>query len=91
MSWNDVEITPKGKLRYEAIIDECRVITSHTIYLYVETKHFLFQYRKDAWAMSILEYSTDKPQRLPIIDIGVRDVGEPNQAFWIEIGAVCFS
>ncbi|KAG5898590.1 hypothetical protein JTB14_016601 [Gonioctena quinquepunctata] len=72
MSSNDVEITPKGKLRYEALTDECR-------------------YRKNSWAQTVISYSTDKPSRLPITDVGVRDIGEPDQAFWIEIGAVCFS
>lgn len=40
MSWNDVEITPKGKLRYEAIIDECRVIAVQAIYFDFEIKMF---------------------------------------------------
>lgn len=48
------------------------------------------QHRLPAYAQTILTYKTDKPTRLPIIDIAVRDVGELNQQFWIEIGAVCF-
>lgn len=73
LSYNDNEITPKGnRLRYEALLDECR-------------------YKKNIWAKSILEYSTDKPQRLPIVDIGLRDIGDSGQEFYLEIGAVCFS
>lgn len=58
--------------------------------LFDELKYLFFQYRKDVWAKSVLEYTTDKPSRLPITDIVVRDVGKPDQAFWVEIGAVCF-
>lgn len=86
-----MEITPKGnKLRYEAVLDECKVgLEGHLGF-----GRFIggmFQYRKDSWAKSILEFNTDKPSRLPIMDIGVRDVGKPDQSFWVEIGAVCFS
>lgn len=45
MSFNDVEITPKGgKLRYEAIIDDCKVrldIEKVCIYCYEMGKSFL--------------------------------------------------
>lgn len=92
MTFNDVEITPKGgKLRYEAIIDECKVRLTTEKNQYVTVfKYVIFQYRKDVWAKSVLEYTTDKPSRLPITDIVVRDVGKPDQSFWVEIGAVCF-
>ena len=52
---------------------------------------YMFQMRKDTWAKSVLSYKTDKTARLPIIDVGIRDFGGPNQAFWVEIGPVCFS
>lgn len=48
------------------------------------------QHRTAHYGQSVLGYSTDKPMRLPIIDIAIRDVGETHQQFWIEIGAVCF-
>lgn len=48
------------------------------------------QHRSSTYAQTILSYKTEKPTRLPIIDIAVRDIGESNQQFWIEIGAVCF-
>lgn len=73
MSYNDNEITPKGhRLRYEAIVDECK-------------------FKKNTWEKTILEFSTDKTQHLPIVDVGLRDVGGEGQEFSVEIGAVCFS
>jgi hypothetical protein len=47
--------------------------------------------RQDAWAKTVLNYKTDKTARLPIVDIGIRDIGDRNQAFWVEIGPACFS
>lgn len=48
------------------------------------------QSRSDAWAKTIIAYKTDKASRLPFMDVAIRDIGEPGQAFWIEIGSVCF-
>uniref|UniRef100_A0A0A9WMQ7 Collagen alpha-1(II) chain n=2 Tax=Lygus hesperus TaxID=30085 RepID=A0A0A9WMQ7_LYGHE len=42
------------------------------------------------WKKTALTYSTDNPSRLPIIDIAMRDVGDKNQRFRIEIGPACF-
>lgn len=47
--------------------------------------------RLPTWASTKIEYRTEKPQRLPFVDIGVRDVGEPNQSFKIELGPVCYA
>ncbi|KNC33449.1 hypothetical protein FF38_09854, partial [Lucilia cuprina] len=46
--------------------------------------------RSNSWDKSILTYTTDKSQRLPIVDIAVRDIGNANQEFRIELGAACF-
>lgn len=46
MSWNDVEITPKGKLRYEATLDECKVMTSSLIKILYYNQHFYFSTTK---------------------------------------------
>lgn len=43
------------------------------------------------WSSTKIEYKTNKPQRLPFIDVGLRDVGESDQAFKIELSHVCFS
>ncbi|GIY03063.1 collagen alpha-1(II) chain, partial [Caerostris extrusa] len=60
-------------------------------------KHFVYhssvdgcQNRSDDWSFTILNYSTNKPQRLPIIDIAPRDVGLKDQEFGISIGQACF-
>ncbi|GFQ86218.1 hypothetical protein TNCT_224451, partial [Trichonephila clavata] len=42
-------------------------------------------------AQSALKYETDKPQRLPVVDIAFRDIGSRNQEFGIDLGPVCFS
>lgn len=49
------------------------------------------KHRSTTWATTKISYTTNKPQRLPFVDIGLRDVGRPNQAFKIELGPVCFS
>lgn len=46
--------------------------------------------RSPFWSKSILSYTTEKATRLPILDVALRDIGEQNQKFWIEIGPVCF-
>lgn len=43
------------------------------------------------WDSTTVIYRTDKPMRLPITDIGLRDVGKPDQSFKIEVGPVCYS
>lgn len=74
MTWNDVELSARGKrkYRYRSLEDGCKSKPSQ-------------------WGQTTLRYATDSPQRLPIVDIGIRDIGKPNQKFRLEIGAVCFS
>lgn len=50
----------------------------------------LSQLRADTWAKTVLTFETDKPSRLPFVDIGVTDIGEANQQFMLEIGMACF-
>lgn len=47
--------------------------------------------RKSSWGKTIITYSTDKPLRLPLVDIAVRDFGSANQKFFVEINPVCFT
>nr|ALJ10931.1 collagens [Dolomedes sulfureus] len=49
------------------------------------------QNRDNNWAQTIVKYSTDKPQRLPIVDVGFKDIGQRSQEFGIDLGPVCFS
>lgn len=46
---------------------------------------------QDSWGETVVEVSTKKTERLPIIDVGIQDIGQPNQEFKIEVGPVCFS
>lgn len=47
--------------------------------------------KQSTWASTKVSYRTDRPQRLPFTDVGLRDVGGEDQAFKIEVGPVCFS
>jgi len=49
------------------------------------------QYKSAEWARSVFEVRTEKTQRLPLVDIAVRDAGSADQEFGLEIGPVCFS
>jgi len=49
------------------------------------------QWKKSEWAKTVINYKTDKAARLPIVDISVRDIGDKDQSFWVELGRVCFS
>lgn len=42
------------------------------------------------WGQTVLQYKTNKPSRLPIVDIAPLDIGGPEQEFGVEIGPVCF-
>lgn len=53
--------------------------------------HFLLKQKKPIWQKTVIEYKTDKPQRLPVVDIAVHDVGTQDQEFGLTIGPVCFS
>ncbi|KAK8772156.1 hypothetical protein V5799_024598 [Amblyomma americanum] len=46
--------------------------------------------RSEQWSNSLLQYKSDKPQRLPIADVAPRDIGFKNQEFGLEIGPACF-
>lgn len=48
------------------------------------------QYRSNDWSKTVITYTTEKSSRLPLTDVAIRDISEPDQKFWIEIGAVCF-
>jgi len=47
--------------------------------------------KSNTWSSTKIRYATDKAQRLPFVDIGLRDVGDANQSFKIELGPVCFA
>lgn len=43
------------------------------------------------WGKTVFEIKTKKTNRLPIMDIGITDIGDDNQSFKVELGRVCFS
>ena len=49
------------------------------------------QDKKPDWASAVLNINTNKPTRLPIVDLRVADFGDMDQAFKVEVGQVCFS
>lgn len=56
-----------------------------------EVKHDACQYKANTWAQTVFEVRTEKTQRLPLVDIAIRDAGSEDQEFGLEIGPVCFS
>lgn len=48
------------------------------------------QHRSDNWESSVIQFKTNNPQRLPIVDVALRDVGSNAQEFAIAVGPVCF-
>lgn len=60
-------------------------------------KRFTYAVKEDGcqnksadWAKTVFSIEVDKPQRLPIVDMGLRDIGESDQTFKIEVGKACF-
>jgi len=49
------------------------------------------QYERPEWATTVVSVKDTKPQRLPIVDVAVRDVGNARKKFKIELGPVCFT
>jgi len=46
--------------------------------------------KNNKWGKTIIEYRTNKPSRLPILDIAPLDIGGADQEFGLHIGPVCF-
>lgn len=102
LAWNDAVLTARNSqhLRYEVTEDGCKVIIHITIYIFFQFSlsffglsnfHFiLFQSRSNQWSKTEISYHTEKPSRLPIADVAVRDIGEEGQEFAIEVSWVCF-
>ena len=50
--------------------------------------YFAFQHESTDWAKTVISMRNVKPTRLPIVDVAVRDVGNPRKKFKLEIGQV---
>ena len=59
--------------------------TTTTIYFNI------FQHESTTWATSVFSVKDTKPQRLPIVDVAIRDMGNPRKKFKIELGPVCYT
>ena len=67
----------------------------------LEYKHkgkFQYEVTKDEcgagggdWAQAVLRINTDRPTRLPVVDLKLADFGASDQAIKVEVGQVCFS
>ena len=89
-SWNDLEIRNRGKFRYNVIKDDCQVLKNFFPDFFGIFTIFSFQYERPEWSTSVFSVKDTKPQRLPIVDVAVRDVGNARKKFKIELGPVCF-
>jgi collagen type II alpha len=49
------------------------------------------QYERTEWATTVFSVKDTKPQRLPIVDVAVKDVGNTRKKFKIELGPLCFT
>jgi len=47
--------------------------------------------KSDKWDKTVIEMATTNSKLLPLLDVGVYDVGNGKQDFHIELGDVCFS
>ena len=48
----------------------------------------MFQHESTEWAKTVISMRNVKPTRLPIVDVAVRDVGNPRKKFKLEIRQV---
>ena len=75
----------------DAWISQCRHCLTNIVQFNRILSLFHLQHRQDKWARTVFEFKTDKTTRLPITDIAPYDIGDPSQAFGIDIGPACFS
>lgn len=101
--FNGQELRAQGntRLRYTVVDDGCSV-SQRRLLKFDETKRseaasadlpgFLFpQTSNGAWGKTVIEYRTQTPARLPVVDLAPMDVGKADQEFGLDIGPVCFS
>lgn len=71
--------------------------TEVRVVLYFIMFHLFFYFiikkkvKDGSWGKTVFEIKTKKTNRLPIVDIGIADIGQQDQAFRVEVGRVCFS
>ena len=57
----------------------------------LKKKLYTFQHESNTWATSVFSVKDTKPQRLPIVDVAIRDMGNARKNFKIELGPVCYT
>lgn len=80
------------KLQYQVLVDHCRHRSNSTESTVIEyrTGKLLPKYSLHIPKKKFVLHYIDLTKRLPLLDIGVRDIGEASQEFGLEIGPVCF-
>lgn len=95
---NGQELRAQGnpRLRYTVTEDGCSV--SHHTTLSFHQQSFKNtdwilppQKLNGQWGKTVIEYRTQTPTRLPVVDLAPMDIGEADQEFGLDIGPVCFS
>lgn len=100
--FNGQELRAQGntRLRYTVVDDGCSVSQRRLLKFgekrsedaFADLSGFLFpQTSNGAWGKTVIEYRTQTPARLPVVDLAPMDVGKADQEFGLNIGPVCFS
>lgn len=67
-------------------------LTDHLVQVYPQPVFPVFSQKSSSeWSQTVFEYRTQKPSKLPIVDMAPVDVGGAEQEFGIDVGPVCFS
>ncbi len=89
-TWNDLELRHRGKFKYKVLSDECQV-RQFPVDCQLTLMATSLQFERPAWAETVFSVKDTKPQRLPIVDVAVRDIGNDRKKFKVELGPVCFT
>lgn len=60
-------------------------------FIFHNVSFFFLKVKDGSWGKTVFEVKTKKTNRLPIVDVGIADIGQQDQAFRVEVGRVCFS
>ena len=72
------------KKKMRVYLERCSVVTVCNACALSPQRH------TGEWSKTVLEYRTNKPSRLPILDVAPLDIGGADQEFGLDIGPVCF-
>jgi hypothetical protein len=73
-------------------------MTYNDLELKAKKSKFKYSVREDKckaknskWSSTVFEFETNKPKRLPVLDMKLADIGRDDQKFGLTIGPVCFA